>query len=137
MNPRRLTRRVGNGFEQIDVLGPTRGGRGTSPDGSAYAVHYGQATAAGAFRVGALVLAVIDVCLAAFTTVSLASGMSTVWTGMTLAIGGAVLAFAGRTGRATKIVCVVLATLAIVSAIYGNHQLDQKRLDISNILNGG
>lgn len=25
MNPRRLTRRVGNGFEQVDVLGPTRG----------------------------------------------------------------------------------------------------------------
>lgn len=97
----------------------------------------GQATAAGAFRVGALVLAVIGVFLAAFTTASLASGMSTVWTGMTLAIGGAVLAFAGRTGRATKIVCVVLATLAIVSAIYGNRRLDQKRLEISNILNGG
>jgi hypothetical protein len=29
MNPRRLTRRVGNGFEQVDVLGPTRGCRQT------------------------------------------------------------------------------------------------------------
>jgi hypothetical protein len=137
MNPRRLTRRVGNGFEQVDVLGPTRGGRGHFARRQRLRRPLLTATAAGALRAGALVLAVIGVCLAAFTTVSLASGMSTVWTGMALAIGGAVLAFAGRTGRATKIVCVVLATLAIVSAICDNHQLDQKRQEISNILNGG
>jgi hypothetical protein len=83
----------------------------------------------------AIVLGVIGTAIAVFTQVSLVSGMSTVWIGMAIALGGLVMAFAARARTGLKIVCAILAALAVASAVYDNHQLDNKRREISDIFN--
>lgn len=83
----------------------------------------------------ALVLAAIGVVLSQ-QSVSLASGGAIVWVGAALAIGGAVLALSiPRVRLFIKVLTVIAAVLGVASGLYINHQLDQKRKEIQQILN--
>jgi hypothetical protein len=84
-------------------------------------------------RLVALLFGIGGIAITAFTSVSLLSGMGQVVFGAVLAGLGVVIAFVGNTELGTRITCVILAALAISSAVYDNHQLDLKRQEIQNI----
>lgn len=84
--------------------------------------------------VAAIVPCIIGL-ICTFQTVSLASGMGAIWIGMAIAIGGAVVALATPwTKTALKVVCLVLAALAVVNAVDVNNQMNDKRHQIEQIL---
>jgi hypothetical protein len=85
-------------------------------------------------RVGSLILAMIGVALALFTRVSLATGTGTVWLGFVLTVVAAIGMFALNASNMLRLIGVVLAVIALVSALYDEHQLDNKRHQIEQIL---
>ena len=85
--------------------------------------------------IGAIVAAV-GTAIALFTQVSVVSGMGTVYTGAAIAVGGLVLAWVTKASVKLKVLCVCLAALAVASAVYDQHQVDDKRHQLEQILNG-
>ena len=82
-------------------------------------------------------LLVIGVALALFSSVSLASGTTTVWFGVALAAVGAITAFVThQVGTATKVIALMLVAACISGAIYDEVQLQHKRDQLNNLLNG-
>jgi hypothetical protein len=81
----------------------------------------------------AVVLGVIGIVLSV-QSVSLLTGAGRVWTGAALAIGGAVISLAVPRVRGwIKVVTVVLAIVCVASALYDEHQLNEKRQEIERI----
>jgi len=81
-------------------------------------------------------LVLVGTGLALFTNVSLLTGTGTVWTGVALAIVGAVVAFVGRASAATKVIAVILVAAAVASGVYDEIQLQHKRDQLNSIING-
>ncbi len=70
-------------------------------------------------------------------SVSVAQGSGIVWVGAALAIGGAVIALSIPGVRTSiKIVTVIAAIIGVANALYVDHQLNQKRDQIQQIING-
>jgi hypothetical protein len=86
---------------------------------------------------GLIALAVIGTAIALFTNVSVVSGTGTVWVGAAVAAVASVGAFmfSRRVGVGVRITCAILAVLAIVGAVYDEHQVQQKRDEINQIFN--
>jgi hypothetical protein len=84
-----------------------------------------------------LALALVGAGIALFVQVSVASGTGTVWVGAVLAGVGAIGAGVMKARGGTRILCVLLAIAAIAGASYDQHQVDQKRHQIEQILDGG
>jgi hypothetical protein len=82
-------------------------------------------------------LLVIGTALALFTSVSLLSGTTTVWTGVALAVVGAIVAFVShQVGTATKVVALVLVAACVSGAVYDEVQLQHKRDQLNNLFDG-
>ena len=99
----------------------------------------GQDQAAAFVKFALIALGLVGAGIAMFTEVSVASGTGLVWTGAILAGVGAIGAamFQRYVGWGVRIVCILLALAAIGSAMYDQHQVQQKRNEINQILNGG
>lgn len=90
-----------------------------------------------AIGVGVLVIAAIGVCISAFTSASLMTGTTTQWIGVAIAgVATALAFFLGATNqvRAAAAICLFLAVSA---TFYMEHQLDQKRTEITKTLDSG
>jgi hypothetical protein len=84
----------------------------------------------------AIVLGVVG-AICNMQSVSVASGAGIVWVGAALVIGGAVVALAiPRVRTWIKIVTTIGAILCVANAVSISHQLDDKRQQIQQILNG-
>lgn len=84
---------------------------------------------------GLIALGVIGAALALFTQVSLASGTGTVWLGFVLAGLAVVGSFLiPGTPRWLKVTLTILALLALIGAIYDEHELSVKRQQLQQIL---
>jgi hypothetical protein len=83
---------------------------------------------------GALALCIVGAALALFTNVSLLTGTGTVWAGAVIAavLGIVVLCFR-QMSWGYKFGCVLLA---VASAVYDEAQLQHKRDQIEQILDG-
>lgn len=86
-----------------------------------------------AIHFGVLILAGIGVFLSAFTTTTLMSGSATVWIGVALAGTGAALAFFLGADTGVRVTAAVCLAISVGSGFYIEHQLDQKRHEISKI----
>jgi hypothetical protein len=88
---------------------------------------------------GLFALAAIGAGIAMFTSPSLLTGTGAVWTGAVIACVAAIGALIFHRIRSIRlslrVVCGVLAVLAIASAVYDENQLQQKRDEINQILN--
>jgi Protein of unknown function (DUF2510) len=88
---------------------------------------------------GLFALAAIGAGIAMFTNVSLLTGTGTVWTGVVIACVAAVGAMIFHRLRSirlwVRVVCGILAGLAIASAAYDENQLQQRRDEINQIVN--
>ena len=85
--------------------------------------------------IGLLVVSVVGLILNQ-QSVSIASGSSVVWMGFALTVVAAVVAFVVSDMPAwVKVVLIIIAVIAFGSAIYVEHELMQRRREITNILN--
>jgi hypothetical protein len=81
-------------------------------------------------------LLVIGTALA-FTSVSLLSGTTTVWFGVALAIVGVIVAFVThQVGTTTKVIALVLIAACVSGAVYEEVQLQHKRDQLNDLING-
>ena len=88
-----------------------------------------------AASVGGVALGVTGAALAALTNVSFFTGTGTVWTGAAMALVAAVGVMLFRqVNVGVKLVCIVLAVVAVASGIYDEVQLQHARDEISRIL---
>jgi hypothetical protein len=88
-----------------------------------------------AATLGVIAAAVIGGIMACFTSVSLLSGTTTVWVGVGLAAVATIAAFMVRqVGVWVRVVAVLISIACLCSAIYDEYQLQQKREQISQIL---
>jgi len=69
-----------------------------------------------------------------FQTVSLLTGAGLLWIGAALAAGGVVAAFATKVRTLVKVVTVLILAFCVVNVAYVEHQLDQRRHEIQQIL---
>ena len=83
----------------------------------------------------AVLLALAGAAIALFTSVSLLSGMDQVILGAVLACVGAGIACACKLRPFVIAVCLVLAGLAVWTAVSDEQQLDQRRQEIQNVFN--
>jgi Protein of unknown function (DUF2510) len=88
---------------------------------------------------GLFALAALGAGIALFTHVSLLTGTGTVWMGVVIACVAAIAAVIfyrlRRINLGVLVVCVILAVLAIASAVYDENQLQQRRDEINQIVN--
>jgi len=82
-----------------------------------------------------LALGLVGAGMALFIEVSILTGTGMVWTGAVLAAVGAIGAGVLRAKIGTRIVCLLLAILAVASAAYDQHELNEKRHQLEQILN--
>lgn len=69
-----------------------------------------------------------------FQSVSLLTGAGLLWVGASLAAFGVVAAFVTRVPTALKVAAVVVLLLCAVNVAYVEHQLDQRRHEIQQVL---
>ncbi len=75
--------------------------------------------------------------MSAFTSVSLMSGSGTVWVGVAIAAVSVALAFFLGATNGVRVTASICLALGLASALYIEHQLDQKRTEMSNIFKNG
>jgi len=68
-------------------------------------------------------------------TVSLMSGSGTVWTGVAIVGGGAAAAFFLRARPWVRVVAVIVLALALLNALYIEHQMSEKRSELTRVFN--
>jgi hypothetical protein len=81
----------------------------------------------------AVAVAVIGLILSQ-QSVSLMSGSGIVWTGAALCVGAAIIARLVQVPTWARAICVIAAIIAVVSAVYVEQELDDRRQEISDIL---
>lgn len=90
-----------------------------------------------AIALGVLVLAAIGLFMATFTSVSLLSGSGTLWVGVAITAISTALAFFFGAAIGVRVVAAVCLAIALANTLYMEHQLDQKRNEISKVFHNG
>ncbi len=90
-----------------------------------------------AIAIGVLVLAAIGLFMSAFTTTTVLNGSGTIWIGVVVAGIGTALAFFFGAANWVRVIAAICLALGLISAFNIEHQLTQKRNEISNIFNNG
>lgn len=83
--------------------------------------------------IGVLILAAIGLFMSTFTTTTLLSGSGTIWVGVAVAGTGAALAFFLGAANGIRVTAAICLAISLASAFYIEHELDQKRHEISKI----
>lgn len=81
----------------------------------------------------AVAVAVIGVILSQ-QSVSVMSGSGIVWTGAALCVGAGIMTRLVKVPTWARVVCVVAAVIAVLSAFYVEQELDDRRQEISDSL---
>lgn len=98
------------------------------PASPASSVNNSKQTAIG---LGVLVIAAIGLCISAFTSASLMTGTTTQWIGVAVAGVAVALAFFLGAANVARVIAAIALVLALAATFYMEHQLDQKRTEIS------
>ena len=85
-----------------------------------------------AVSIGVILLAVIGLVMS-MQSVSLMSGTGTLWTGVGLAAAGTAAAFFLGAENPTRIIAAICLAAALLSVMYAESQISQKRSEISDI----
>lgn len=81
----------------------------------------------------AVAVAVVGLILSQ-QSVSVMSGSGIVWTGAALCVGAAIMTRLVKVPTWARVVCVVAAIIAVLSAFYVEQELDDRRQEINDIL---
>lgn len=87
--------------------------------------------------IGVLVLAAIGLFMSTFTTTTVMNGSGTIWIGVVVAGIGTAIAFFLGAANWVRVIAAICLALGLFSAFYIEHELTQKRTEISNIFKNG
>lgn len=90
-----------------------------------------------AIGIGVLVMTGIGLFMSMFTSVSLLSGTTVLWAGVAVAGLGTALAFILGAANGVRVASALCLGIALASTLYMEHQLDQKRNEISKVFHNG
>ena len=103
-----------------------------SPAAAAAAAQHPADQKSKAVSIGVILLAVIGLVMS-MQSVSLMSGTGTLWTGVGLAAAGTAAAFFLGAENPTRIIAAICLAAALLSVMYAESQISQKRSEISDI----
>lgn len=88
-----------------------------------------------AIAIGVCILVGVGLVMS-MQSVSLMTGSGPVWTGVAVVAAGAAVAFFMRAAKWVRVVAAVVLVIALVNAFYIEHELSNKRDELTRVFDG-